>query len=85
MLTLKKSMLLLFFLGMVSLSLANDKRADEEGEDKRADEEGEDKRADEEGEDKRADEEAEEKKRRFIQHLIPLIPHAIQGIKDIFG
>nr|Q90W78.1 RecName: Full=Galensin; Flags: Precursor [Kassina senegalensis]CAC47951.1 galensin [Kassina senegalensis] len=41
MLTLKKSMLLLFFLGLVSVSLADDKREDEaeEGEDKRAAEE----------------------------------------------
>nr|CCO75451.1 kasstasin-1 precursor [Kassina cochranae] len=35
---MKKSMLLLFFLGMVSLSLADDKREDE-GEEKRAAEE----------------------------------------------
>nr|E6ZBE2.1 RecName: Full=Kassorin-S; AltName: Full=PreproKassorin-S; Flags: Precursor [Kassina senegalensis]CBL43005.1 Kassorin S precursor [Kassina senegalensis] len=73
MLTLKKSMLLLFFLGMVSLSLANSKRADEEGEDKRADEEGEDKRADEEGEDKRADEEGEEKRKRFLGGILNTI------------
>nr|CAX53224.1 IF-8 precursor [Kassina cochranae] len=41
MLTLRTSMLLLFFLGMVSFSLADDKREDEaeEGEDKRAAEE----------------------------------------------
>nr|CBL51549.1 kassorin SL precursor [Kassina senegalensis] len=74
MLTLKKSMLLLFFLGMVSSSLAQSrfgkKRTDEEGEDKRADEEGEDKRADEEGEDKRADEEGEEKRKRFLGGIL---------------
>nr|CAI43965.1 kassinakinin S [Kassina senegalensis] len=66
---MKKSMLLLFFLGMVSLSLAYNKRADEEGEDKRADEEGEDKRADEEGEDKR---------KRFI----PVTLLALHKIKE---
>ncbi|XP_068112295.1 kassorin-M-like [Hyperolius riggenbachi] len=42
MLTLRKSMLLLFFLGMVSCSLAEEKRDDnddgEEGEDKKAEE-----------------------------------------------
>nr|E4Z7G0.1 RecName: Full=Kassorin-M; AltName: Full=PreproKassorin-M; Flags: Precursor [Kassina cochranae]CBK52153.1 Kassorin M precursor [Kassina cochranae] len=57
MLTLKKSMLLLFFLGMVSFSLADDKREDEA-------EEGEDKRADE-GEEKRAAE-----KKRFLEGLL---------------
>nr|SFZ79884.1 WL-8 amide precusor [Kassina senegalensis] len=65
MLSLKKSMLLLFFLGMVSSSLAQSRR-EAEAEDKRADEEGEDKRADEEGEDKRADEEGEDKRKRWM-------------------
>nr|L0P323.1 RecName: Full=Senegalin; Flags: Precursor [Kassina senegalensis]CCI74234.1 sengalin precursor [Kassina senegalensis] len=75
MLSLKKSMLLLFFLGMVSFSLAN-KRSDG----KRADEEGEDKRADEEGEDKRADEEGEDKRKRFLPFLIPALTSLISSL-----
>nr|CAX33887.1 kasseptin 1Mc precursor [Kassina cochranae] len=69
MLSLKKSMLLLFFLGMVSFSIADDKREDE-GEDKRADE----------GEEKRA---AEEK--RFVGAIAAALPHVISAIKNALG
>nr|G0LWV9.1 RecName: Full=Kasstasin; Flags: Precursor [Kassina cochranae]CCA30519.1 kasstasin precursor [Kassina cochranae] len=63
---MKKSMLLLFFLGMVSFSLADDKREDE-GEEKRADE----------GEEKRA---AEEK--RFIKELLPHLSGIIDSVAN---
>nr|CAX33888.1 kasseptin 1Md precursor [Kassina cochranae] len=69
MLSLKKSMLLLFFLGMVSFSIADDKREDE-GEDKRADE----------GEEKRAVE-----KKRIIGAIAAALPHVINAIKNTFG
>nr|CAX33885.1 kasseptin 1Ma precursor [Kassina cochranae] len=69
MLSLKKSMLLLFFLGMVSFSLADDKREDE-GEEKRADE----------GEEKRA-----AKEKRFLGAIAAALPHVINAVTNALG